>query len=383
MIFFAYELQYVKMGLILLILLRNIGKHRTILPKLYIWVFIYVSYNIFSIFLAYLYNNPAPLAMFTIDVLWPILYLLLVPCVTDKFLGVFSKCISYTLLGLIIVGILASFRFNIIHMFGDSFLCFEESYKPGLPIVAISGPGVVSFIILYFFVLTRYLLNIDTKQKIDLLSVFLGVIFILLSTRRAIILDFAISFFIIWLMFKHPITKNLVREKQKFYKYSMFFVITCSLIILYLYSSGYLDSDYLDFFNEAFESREDNVRIEQADALLKGWMERPIFGNGVGVNCAVVRNEIPGVYELSYHSMLFAKGIMGTLLFALLIFTLINWTLSASLTSRYREALCATVSLILFLFANASNPYIGTFDFMFILFLPMIYINLNRNYIKK
>jgi hypothetical protein len=120
------------------------------------------------------------------------------------------------------------------------------------------------------------------------------------------------------------------------------------------------------------------VRHSQAEALLEGWLESPWVGWGHGSAAAVIRSEaMPWAYELQYHALLFQVGIIGFLMY----FGCILWVFLQGLwvmrVSRQYGLLMfpLLVGLFCFLIANATNPYLLKFDFMWTIFLPLAVIN--------
>jgi len=121
-----------------------------------------------------------------------------------------------------------------------------------------------------------------------------------------------------------------------------------------------------------------SLRYQQAVALWQGWQEKPWFGHGHGAVAAVIRNEErPWQYELSYLALLFHTGIIGVLLYA----ACIGWVYWQGLrVIRQSPAygpwmLAALAGMSGALIAHATNPYVNTFDFMWVIFLPLAIIN--------
>lgn len=105
-------------------------------------------------------------------------------------------------------------------------------------------------------------------------------------------------------------------------------------------------------------------RVEQTGHLLAAWVDRPLFGHGIG---AVVKDgyyrsqERPWMFELQYHLWLFNAGIVGVAIGAAALLLLAR---SVRRTARVVDAATrgalatsATAALCL-LIANATNPYL-------------------------
>jgi hypothetical protein len=121
------------------------------------------------------------------------------------------------------------------------------------------------------------------------------------------------------------------------------------------------------------------LRGEQFTALLTGWASNPLFGSGIGaVAPGIIRStEQPWSYELYYVAELFNIGLTGVLVYAVGL----GWILrsaaraigSGALTGLYLLPVMA--GSVCFLAASATNPYIGKYDSLFVIFLPVALIN--------
>jgi hypothetical protein len=117
-----------------------------------------------------------------------------------------------------------------------------------------------------------------------------------------------------------------------------------------------------------------SVRYEQYESLMRAWWNGDIlFGAGNGSCTEVVRDtEMPWSYELTYIYILFSTGIVGTVFYI----TWFGWGLvrlrhALALRNDLFEYITPVVTgVIAFLIAAASNPYIGKFDYLWIVFLP-------------
>lgn len=375
---FAYKFILVKIAIMMLMIFGGIVSGNFYASKrIKLWVYIYISYNIFIFLYSVIRGNPAPYTNINIDIVEPILYSLLVFIIPANFLVLFRKAIPYYLLMVILVGFVADLRFNLLGALDGELLFYEAELRPGFPILTLSGAGVVTFMVLYFYLLSSYILNINKHNLISFLCLLLGVPFILLTSRRALIFNFVLVFVVLWFVVSIWRPKQFKKERKNLYKYSFLLIVLVCAIVIYLVSLNLLNVDFLTFIQSAFESDEGGPRTEQSKALIEGWLENPIIGNGVGVNAKVIRSDdVVGAYELGYHAMLFSKGIIGLALFLFLVWVSIKWVFNISIKNiGLRDGICVVISLIMFLIACASNPYLGSFDFMYVLFWPLAYVN--------
>lgn len=159
-------------------------------------------------------------------------------------------------------------------------------------------------------------------------------------------------------------------------------------IFVIIMGIGYIFIDSEDastFFLSAVSSDGDfgqgeNERLNQYFALLKGWQENLFFGAGTGIDAGVTRSDLPGTYELSYMAILFERGTIGGLLyFSIMTYPIIQ----AIRLGKYSKELQTKRLLISYstcyislLIANATNPYIAAFDFIWTVFLFIVILNL-------
>jgi len=132
-----------------------------------------------------------------------------------------------------------------------------------------------------------------------------------------------------------------------------------------------------------FSTNESNLeRRLQFDALAKDVAERPLVGHGLGAVGLYTRSdEQPWAYELSYVAMMFNFGFLGFSLFAVgAIYLSLRLARLAGLSSvpetDRRSAACFLAGLLAFLIANATNPYLAKFDYMWTIFVPLAFIRL-------
>ena len=92
----------------------------------------------------------------------------------------------------------------------------------------------------------------------------------------------------------------------------------------------------------------------------------------------VIRSvETPWAYELTYLALLYHTGVVGTLAYA----SGLAWigTMSYRIARRgwsEAPALMATLSgTVIFLAANATNPYLEKYDYLWVIFLPVAFVN--------
>ncbi len=113
----------------------------------------------------------------------------------------------------------------------------------------------------------------------------------------------------------------------------------------------------------------------QFDALMRGFYERPVFGHGLGSTAASFGSlrslDLPWAYELTYIYYLFAVGFVGFLVYGAGIIALVLGLHRMTRRPDCRPyAVPLLAGLVGFVIANATNPYLAKFDYMFVLFIP-------------
>lgn len=116
----------------------------------------------------------------------------------------------------------------------------------------------------------------------------------------------------------------------------------------------------------------DKTRILQATAMLNLW-GGSIAGNGTGVPVYYLRPQGYNFYsdnELSYFVMLYQKGVIGVILFIMVVISAYQLLRKYVNDSTISKAF--TISMFSFLIANAFNPYLANISTSWILFIPFL-----------
>lgn len=225
-----------------------------------------------------------------------------------------------------------------------------------------------------FFIL-GYLLYFTASQddaknhKLSTISLIFGIITAIMSGRRALQIALLLTpvFFII--------TSKILSKSQSMnpngFKILSKILLSLFPIGLFLLANEYF---YIDNIIERFSGvfKDDGgARTSQAGSLFSGFLSNPFFGSGVGGTTDVIRSEdSPWVYELTYNQILFNFGLIGST-FLILVFAIELIKIKAKSSRRSIEYSIHHKSLfngLLFLmFGAATNPYLGSFDFLLLL----------------
>lgn len=214
----------------------------------------------------------------------------------------------------------------------------------------------------------------------------LGLAIVLLSGRRALWLVVAAAPFIT-LIFRQLLPGALRLATRKVARRVML-GIAATVLCLYGYLQfvyGFDIASVITHISEGFEfssttNESPMVRQQQFFALVDDWAESPLVGMGLGaVSSGNIRNEEqPWVYELTYLALLFHTGIVGFAIYLSGILW-IYWTGLQMIRSGHKLGqyiLPVFVGMTCFLIANGTNPYLETYDYIWVIFLPVALINL-------
>jgi O-antigen ligase len=136
----------------------------------------------------------------------------------------------------------------------------------------------------------------------------------------------------------------------------------------------------IENFFSAFQGQEvsSGIRFLQAASLWEKFTESPLIGHGFGSTVDVVRShDTPWAYELFYLALLMNVGLFGFLIysFAVIWIALKGIELSRKNVEFAKLFVPLIVSLCAFLIMNATNPYLGKFDYLWVIFLPVALLN--------
>ena len=123
---------------------------------------------------------------------------------------------------------------------------------------------------------------------------------------------------------------------------------------------------YVSHLREAFSAEDE--RTIQKPYLIDAFMQSPIIGSGFGAHAGYLRSERrPWTYELTYHQLLLNLGIVG--LVALGGLVSLYFVFVTRLLTQFKDRSAIPFALLIgicsLLIGVYSNPYFGSFDFLF------------------
>jgi O-antigen ligase len=199
---------------------------------------------------------------------------------------------------------------------------------------------------------------------------------VILSGRTIFQVNLLLLAFINMVTIKKYIKSNIIIIR------SIFLILVFGLVsfmIVNLFYSIDMNVIILNIVNKFTSSNNTslNIRVSQFKVMIDAWKERPLFGWGEGVGLTAIYGRQGWSYELVYVARLFQTGIIGTGLY----FSFIVWivyrcfVILKQKTYLSKITYCLLNGFICFMIANATNPYLAKFDFMWIIYLPLVIIN--------
>lgn len=385
-------LKAILLALVLSIILTNIlmqgGKiriHKTVLR----WTVFYLALGLFWISQGFLHQAPGALRVSTVYLLWPLVYTVLVA-------GISTERILRTTIRVLVFGTIAIALYSASYILHEAGLLADFLYidiDQGQAIGFYSGYveynlfSISSLLFLVPFLVAALLTwpknsGMPVSRSWLWCAFVLGIIFVFLSGRRVLLLIVAISP-AISLALRHFMPRRVkIRNKKPVIRA----ITGCALllpVIVFCLSSMFdfnLRSVWEMFFEGFDFTRNDSAlaRYEQVFALVDGWKQYPLLGAGHGSGVAFNRSsEMPWAYELSYVAMFYQTGLIGFVLYA----SGVVWIFCMGVRMiRSGHPLGIQILPVLtgtacFLIGNATNPYLAKYDYIWVVFLPVVFIN--------
>lgn len=350
-------------------------------------VMIYVFFNIFFILYALLKGIPITSNLMTLYIIYPVLF-------TIAFMSPnSSRSFLYITRTVVIMGLLVSLYDNIYALTSFAYIKLPEwFYIQALELKYTNYFGYTHFstrhlgTLLFTMPFTLVLCmesDVDNRNRVLpkvllIISFFSQALCAILSTRAALITILILSFPLIGLIRLQYGIKLHTRFRKSSCILFLIFVFAVIAVICYFqdYLSMVWDFLYDKLVNE-MSNDSDAIRSVQAQLLIEGWFSAPLFGNGIGasLNDMIRDTEHIGSYELVYHAALFQTGLIG--------FGVMIWFYCSIIRTLIRKdnygnnksscSIAYAAGLLCFLFANAVDPYLNKFGYMWVLYLPLSY----------
>lgn len=356
--------------------------------QVFLLFLIYSCMGMAYVLYGYLNGNPGALAVSTVYVIWPLVYMVLVLAISAEW-G-FRRLAQILIWSSIAISLYA--LYYLLYELGivpsALYLELDMGQAAGFydGFVEYNLYSIATLLFLFPFVTACLLLwsgerNSPVARKWLILAFVLVTCASILSGRRALWLVIALTpLLIAAILFFAGQGRSVLKKITKFFPYFAGMVIISATALSVEFDIRPLA--ILDIFMEGFQFDSDaaaNARSEQFFALVDGWVGSPIFGAGLGAVAegSIRSNEMPWAYELYFLSVLFQTGLVGFLAYAFGI----GWIIFYGFRTIRRDPLLrlylipVLVGMFGFLIASNTNPYLAKFDYLWVVFLPVALIN--------
>jgi hypothetical protein len=351
-------------------------------------LYLTISSSLVFILIGVINNNPGALRVSTVYVVWPLLYVFFAgffqnPILVVRFENVIiAGTIVSSIMGLLLVmDVFFGLGLQIRSLF--SFQGANIGVYSGFIEYNLYNMSTLlyGFPFLFTLILVSKKNEFFKKQYIWMWIAIVLIVFVaLISGRRAFWLVILLTPFINIALLYFLKYKN---QLKKLVAFVCLMIIIANIAIFVLPNINF--SDIKEEFLSAFDFSGEisaHLRYLQFKVLINGWMEKPFLGHGLGaVAGGIIRShDMPWAFELSYIALLFHTGIVGFCIYA----SAVVWIFWSGIAIVRKIPQAAPVILPLlsglagFLIVNATNPYLGKFDYLWTLFLPVAAINAYR-----
>jgi hypothetical protein len=333
---------------------------------------------------------PGATSMVRVVVLWPLVFTLLAG-------GVYDRVVLRRMVATGVLTLLAIEGYTFWFLATEAGLLPRALFLPldqGLKSTILPGTveynlySISSLLHLVPFVLTALMVWPDdgtTPVRRGLLWIALafGLATTVLTGRRALLLVVGLSFPIA-MVARLALAPDARRESWRLVRPLMVKGVVVGAVAAVALAWGFelTPARVFSVFSEGFAFSSDPIammRARQVQVLLDRWWEAPVIGHGFGsIALDMIRDrETPWAYELSYLSLLMNVGMVGMVLYAVGVAWIIAMAVRvAHVDSELgRWLLPFVVGMVCFLTANGTNPYLMKFDYMWVLFVPVMFVN--------
>ena len=356
------------------------------------WLLAYETANLFWLILSFAYGNSGALIYINVEIIEPILLVTIICFIREWELKKIKYLFVYISLFIYVYNIVGFMAINSFLPIGS--LPFIKSDFGGVLLLGVMKTSaqyiqwlyflIPANIVLYFYRNELYEKRLVKLVKINFVLSYITV-FIVLKTAM-ILLVFFTTLFCFFKYEKFSRTLNIkVAIKAALVIMLMiiimFFgagdVIYDSIVLKVLVSIGSVE--YVNAYGLSDGGA--SIRMEQIADLITTWEMNPILGWGTGANSLhVIRSSVNGTYEATYVAMLMQRGVLGIIIYITLVGWLFKKLIYYVKKNIYKmESVYIMAGLSGMLFGNATNPMLGSFDRLIILFLPLMIINVYTN----
>jgi hypothetical protein len=326
----------------------------------------------------------------TVFVVWPLIYILFIGSFRNLevhifllktlIFGIFVSCIIGFFLVADGFGLFSNSISSFLESQGGMVGIYDGKFEYSIPNIATI---IYGFPFLFALLALPKSVSFVTPviRRLSFFAFILCSISLFLAGRRASILTALLTPFVTLILFRLSGLRSPYDSILLFKSFLFILLISIFLVIFFDINFSIIFDDFLsafDFSNSS-DRRSSSLRGEQFFALMNGWIERPFFGYGLGSGVASVIRDVdsPWAYELSYVALLYQVGFIGFSVYASSVIWL--YVRSIQLIRKNHENASLLLPLLIalsgFLIANATNPYLAKFDYLWTIFLPVSILN--------
>lgn len=363
------------------------------------YLLILLLFNVISFAIGVVNKTPGAIRCVTVEFIWPILFLFfsqsiksqselksLLKIIVYVYLIVVLFDVVYLIENLIGINILPMVFVKALDCKFGAYGSFYQYTTNHMCTLIYMTPVLIG---IYFEKYNRSIVHI----LVLILELILSFFCMLMSGRVIFILTSIMSVGIVFILKIIMSGKDSVGRKEIVLKLASLFLGCIIVFVIGRLAIGLDVKKVISYIIEKFNTSADaghvdnGVRILQAEALIEGWLEKPIFGHGLGAYTpkCIRSDTMVWAYEYTYLAVLFQKGIIGTIVyFGFFIVIIIKMIKSVKYEVYSRSIVIPFIlGFISILIATAADPYLTTFGCMWMLYIPFSIANYDKSQIMK
>jgi hypothetical protein len=362
--------------------------------QIIVLVFYYTILGLFFIFIGI--NKSAPNSIYylmPLYVLYPLLYLYFIILIDEKIFRGLQRIMIYSVVAITIYNIISFAMYTGLVAKNNYFIALGTVHNATFSESGISTINTVTISTLIFvipYILAIVLSNSSPSflkiKRFTYIGILLfGFIGMILSGRRAFFISTFVSiltFYIFILFLPRKEMNNILRAQIK----NIWIIGFPTIVLIYAFIY-FIKIDFSLILTSltSYDINSDIYRTIQASSLLDGIVENPLIGKGHGTVADIIRSDKPWRYELSYLSLLFHTGLIGTSLYSIGFIWI--YYRGFRIISLGGEQAIIMIGLLngftAMVISYATNPYFDAFDILWVIFLPIAYINIISTNLKN
>lgn len=320
---------------------------------------------------------------FRLYVVFSVIYVLLIIYVSNR--DFYNIVIPVITLSAILIALIsfytvidAAYNFESIPLFIKEEMYLQAGIHSGYTQLNNINIGMYCFLIPFLF--SFFIMNKGKANLITLFALLLSILAVFIASRRMVIFLVVLAPFLCVIVDLFITARlNVALLVKVLIIYLVMAISVLVMLSINYYFNLFDTAGVIDRISDALIFDAESARETQFLSLIDGFYKNPIIGSGFGGETAVTRSvERPWNYELTYSKLLFNAGIIGVLLIFSLFFYYICMAFKMLRINNKQHSINASLMVGFFsvLIASASNPYLGSFDFLFVLSIPPLIISL-------